>query len=114
MGFATSPFTLDPVRSNEFKEAQISKEIYSLNNNIERIRFEIGEIKKIKEEKEKVLVEEIQKKKLKSFELTTTTTTTSGGGGPTDGGENSAGVPDGNQRRCARVSDCYFYRKSCG
>jgi hypothetical protein len=52
MGFATSPFTLDPVRSNEFKEAQITKEIYSLQSNILQIQNDIKNIKRQKEERE--------------------------------------------------------------
>ena len=61
MGFATSPFTLEPVRSNEFKQAQISKEIYSLTTHIEGIKHSIALIQTQKAEREKRETEEVAK-----------------------------------------------------
>ena len=61
MGFATSPFTLEPVRSNEFKKAQISKEIYSLTTHIEGIKQSIALIQTQKAEREKRESEEVAK-----------------------------------------------------
>ena len=60
MGFATSPFTLEPVRSNEFKQAQISKEIYSLTSHIDTIQKEIELVKGIKERNDAVEREKLE------------------------------------------------------
>jgi t-SNARE complex subunit (syntaxin) len=44
MPFATNPFQLPPVRTNELKESQLVKEINSLEANISRLQSEIIQI----------------------------------------------------------------------
>ena len=52
MPFATSPFVLEPVRTNELKESQIYKEINSLEQNIARLEKSIEDLKPTAKEQE--------------------------------------------------------------
>ena len=81
MGFAASPFTLEPVRSNEFKEAQISKEIHSLTTNIENIKKDIEIVRRRKERNDAIEREKLEmaKKRVESVRI------------PQSGGDGSKG-----------------------
>lgn len=103
MGFATSPFTLEPVRSNEFKQAQISKEIYSLTSHIEKIKSSICKIQIQKSQREAEEAKMLAKGAY-SAPATASVEADADAGGDTFGGES------GNKAEISRTS--HFYRTS--